>query len=69
MEYALMKVVCLAWVILKFGRNVLIFGVYENSVIHSNNKANNIFIMGDGFVQDFVRLCTLKKYIVKILLQ
>ena len=33
------------------GRNVLILGVHENSVIHSNNKANNIFIMGDGFVQ------------------
>ena len=33
------------------GRNVLIFGVHENSVIHSNNKVNNIFIMGDGFVQ------------------
>ena len=33
------------------GRNVLIFGVHENSVIHSNKKANNIFIMGDGFVQ------------------
>ena len=33
------------------GRNVLIFGVHENSVAHTNNKANNIFIMGDGFVQ------------------
>ena len=33
------------------GRNVLIFGVHENSVIYSNNKANNIFVMGDGFVQ------------------
>ena len=33
------------------GRNVLIFGVHENSVIHSNDKANNIFIMGDEFVQ------------------
>ena len=33
------------------GRNVLNFGVHENSVIHSNNKTNNIFIMGDGFVQ------------------
>ena len=33
------------------GRNVLIFGVHENSVIHSNNKANNIFIMGNGFVE------------------
>ena len=52
------------------GRKVLIFGVHENSVIHSNNKANNIFIMGDGFVQGInIRLCTLKKYIVKILLQ
>ena len=33
------------------GRNVIIFGAHENSVIHSNNKASNIFIMGDGFVQ------------------
>ena len=33
------------------GRNVLIFGVHENSVVHSNNKANNISIIGDGFVQ------------------
>ena len=32
-------------------RNVLIFGVHENSVIHSNNKTNNIFFMGDEFVQ------------------
>ena len=30
-------------------RNVIIFGVHENSVIHSNNKTNNIYIMGDGF--------------------
>ena len=33
------------------GRNVLIFGVHENSVIHSNNKVNNIYIMADGFVK------------------
>ena len=33
------------------GRNVIIFGVHENSVIHSNNKTINIYIMGDGFVQ------------------
>ena len=33
------------------GRNVLIFGVHEDSVIHANNKANNIFAMGDVFVQ------------------
>ena len=36
---------------IKNGRNVLIFGVHENSVIDSNNKANNLFTMGDGFVQ------------------
>ena len=33
------------------GRNVLIFGVHENSLIHANSKANNIYIMGDLFVQ------------------
>ena len=33
------------------GRNVLIFGVHESSLTHANNKANNIFDMGDGFVQ------------------
>ena len=32
-------------------RNVIIFGVHENSVVHSNNKANNIFAMRDAFVQ------------------
>ena len=45
MEYALTRVSNI-----NNGRNVLIFGVHENSVVHSNNKANNIFIMGDGFV-------------------
>ena len=33
------------------GRNVIIFGVQEDSVVHSNNKANNIYVMGDGLVQ------------------
>ena len=33
------------------GRNVLIFGVDESSVVHSNNKANNIYVMDDGVVQ------------------
>ena len=33
------------------GRNIIIFGVHENSLIHANNKANNIYIMGDLFVQ------------------
>ena len=33
------------------GRNVLIFGVHENYLLHANNKANNIYVMGDLFVQ------------------
>ena len=33
------------------GRNVLIFGVHENSLVHANNKANNIYVMGDLVVQ------------------
>ena len=33
------------------GRNVLIFGVHESSLVHANNKANNIYAMGDLFVQ------------------
>ena len=52
------------------GRNVLIFGVHENSLVHANNKANNIYVMGDLFVQG-INDTTLyaEKYIVKILLQ
>ena len=33
------------------GRNVLIFGVHESSLLHSNNKANNIYVMGKDFFQ------------------
>ena len=33
------------------GRNVLIFGVDESSLVLANNKANNIYVMGDLFVQ------------------
>ena len=33
------------------GRNVLIFGVHESSLVHANNKANNIYVMGNLFVQ------------------
>ena len=33
------------------GRNVFIFGVQENSLVHTGNKNNNIYVMGDGFVQ------------------
>ena len=32
-------------------RNVLIFGVDESSLVHANNKANNIYVMGDLSVQ------------------
>ena len=33
------------------GRNVLIFGVDESSLVHANNNANNIYVVGDLFVQ------------------
>ena len=33
------------------GRNALIFEVHENSLVHAINKANNIYVMGDLFVQ------------------
>ena len=33
------------------GRNVIIFAVHESSLVHANNKANNIYVMGDLFVQ------------------
>ena len=52
------------------GRNVLIFGVHENSLVHANNKANNIYVMGDLlFKVLMIRRYMQKKYIVKILLQ
>ena len=33
------------------GRNVLIFGVDESSLVHADNKANNIYVKVDLFVQ------------------
>ena len=33
------------------GKNVLIFGVDESSLVHKNNKDNNIYVIGDLFVQ------------------
>ena len=33
------------------GRNVIIFGVHESSLVHANNKANNVYVMGGLFVQ------------------
>ena len=33
------------------GKSALIFGVHQNSLVHANNKANNIYVMGDFIVQ------------------
>ena len=33
------------------GKNVLIFGVDESSLVHKNNKDNNIYVIGDLFLQ------------------
>ena len=33
------------------GKNVLVSGVHESSLVHQNNKANNIYVVGDLFVQ------------------
>ena len=51
-------------------RNVLIFGVDESSLVHSNNKANNVYVMSDRIVQG-INDTTLyaKKHTAKILLK
>ena len=52
------------------GRNVLIFGVHGNSLVHGNNEANNIYVMVDLFVRRINdRRYMQKNFIVKILLQ
>ena len=33
------------------GRNVIIFGVDMSFSAHANNRANNIYVMGDGLIQ------------------
>ena len=33
------------------GRNVLIFGVDMSFSVHATNRANNIYVMGDGLMQ------------------
>ena len=51
------------------GRNVIIFGVHENSVIHSNNQANNIFVMVMVLLKELMILHYMqKKCTVKTLL-
>ena len=32
-------------------KNVIFFGVDTNSSIHATNRANNIYVMGKGFIQ------------------
>ena len=49
MVFVLMKVV--RSVRVNNGRNVLIFSVHESYLVHANNKANDIYVMGDLFVQ------------------
>ena len=46
------------------GRNVIMFGVHINSLTHATNKANNIYVMGDIFVQGIndTTLCAEKIY-------
>ena len=34
------------------GKNVINFGVHESSLVHANNKANNIYDVGNLFVQE-----------------
>ena len=48
MEYVLMRVVHLLWEILLI---LLIFGVDESSLVYTNKKNNNIYVMGDRIVQ------------------
>ena len=49
------------------GRHVLIFGVDESSLVHENNKANNIYVI--FLCKELMTLHYMqKKYIVKILL-
>ena len=36
---------------INIGQNVLIFGVRESSLVHANDKANDIYVIGDLFVQ------------------
>ena len=51
MVYVLMKAGGFSKGNINNGKNVIIFGVHESSLVHANNEANNIFVMGDLFVQ------------------
>ena len=51
------------------GRNVIIFGVHEYSLVHANNKDNNIYVRVIFLYKELIiRRSMQKKYIVKILL-
>ena len=49
---------------IKNGRNVLIFGADMSFSIHRTNRANHIYVMGDGLTQGIhdTTLCVEKKY-------
>ena len=51
------------------GKNVIIFGADMSFSTHATNKANNIFVLGDWFVQGIVKILQFmqKKYLVLIL--
>ena len=46
------------------GRNVLIFGADMSFSVHKTNRANHIYVMGDGFTQGIhdTTLCVEKNY-------
>ena len=50
------------------GRNVLIFGVDMSFSVHATNRANNIYVMGDGLTHgiDDTTLYVEKKFIISL---
>ena len=52
-----------------FGRNVVIFGVNNSSLSHSDNCSNNFLILGEGPTSDISSsFCSPEKSLVLILL-
>ena len=49
------------------GRNAIILGVDMSSSIHATNRANHIYVMGEGFVQGIHDTTMQKRTISEIL--
>ena len=51
------------------GRNVLIFGAYMSFSVHATNRANHIYLMGEGLTRKAFMMLryTLKRTITEIL--